>query len=72
VIATFTSGGEPQTSTIARSALVVKLLRDEQRVGAGGSVVVVLAVQPAELEPIASAAATGHVTIARTTGVAER
>lgn len=72
VIATYTSGGEPQTSTIARSALVVKLVSDEQRVGAGGSVVVVLAVRPAELEPIASAAAAGHVTIARTTGVAGR
>ena len=72
VIATYTSGGQPQTSTIARSALVVKLVSDEQRVGAGGSVVVVLAVRPAELEPIASAAAAGHVTIARTTGVAGR
>ena len=72
VIATYTSGGEPQTSTIARSALVVKLVRDEQRVGAGSSVVVVLAVRPDELEPIASAAAAGHVTIARTTGVAGR
>ena len=72
VIATYTSGGEPHTSTIARSALVVKLVRDEQRVGAGSSVVVVLAVRPDELEPIASAAAAGHVTIARTTGVAGR
>ena len=72
VIATYTTGGEPQTSTIARSALVVKLVSDEQRVGAGGSVVVVLAVRPAELEPIAGAAAAGHVTIARTTGVAGR
>ena len=72
VIATYTAGGEPVTSTISRGALVVKLVSDDQRVGAGGSVVVVLAVRPSELEPIASAAAAGHVTIARTTGVAAR
>lgn len=69
VIATYTAGGEPVTSTISRGALVVKLVTDDQRVGAGGSVVVVLAVRPSELEPIASAAAAGHVTIARVTGV---
>lgn len=72
VIATYTAGGEPKTSTISRGALVVKLVSDDDRVGSGGSVVVVLAVRPAELEPIASAAAAGHVTIARTTGVAAR
>lgn len=72
VIATYTAGGSPETSTISRGALVVKLIADDQRVGSGGSIVVVLAVRPAELEPIASAAAAGHVTIARTTGVAGR
>lgn len=72
VIATYTAGGAPETTTISRGALVVKLIADEQRVGAGGAVVVVLAVQPNELEAIASAAAAGHVTIARTTGVAGR
>jgi Flp pilus assembly protein CpaB len=70
VIATYTSGGEPQTSTISRDALVVRVVSDEQRVGAGGSIVLVLAVRPDELEPIASASTSGHVTIARTTGVA--
>jgi Flp pilus assembly protein CpaB len=69
VIATYTAGGEPQTSTISRSALVVKVISDEQRVGSGGSLVLVLAVRPDELEAIASASAAGHVTIARTTGV---
>ena len=72
VIATYTSGGEPETTTISRGAIVVKVLADDARVGSGGSVVVVLAVRPDELEPIASAAAAGHVTIARTTGVAGR
>lgn len=70
VIATYTSGGSPKTSTISRGALVVKLISDDQRVGSGGAIVVVLAVRVDELEPIASAAAAGHVTIARTTGVA--
>lgn len=69
VIATYTAGGEPVTSTISRGAQVVKVLRDEQRVGSGGSIVLVLAVRPDELEPIASASTAGHVTIARTTGV---
>lgn len=69
VIVTYTAGGEPETSTISHGALVVKMVSDEQRVGAGGSIVVVLAVRPDELEPIASAAAAGHVTIARITGV---
>jgi Flp pilus assembly protein CpaB len=72
VIATYTSGGEPQTSTISRDALVVRVVSDEQRVGAGGSIVLVLAVRPDELEPIASASTAGHVTIARTTGVTDR
>jgi len=72
VIATYTAGGEPRTSTISRGALVVKVIADDQRVGSGGSIVLVLAVRPAELEPIASASTAGHVTIARTTGVAGR
>jgi Flp pilus assembly protein CpaB len=69
VIVTYTSGGEPTTSTISHGAHVVRVLADDQRVGSGGAVVVVLAVRPAELESIAEAAAAGHVTIARTTGV---
>lgn len=69
VIVTYTSGGTPETSTISHGALVVKTISDEQRVGAGGSIVVVLAVRPDELEPIASASAAGHITIARITGV---
>lgn len=72
VIATYTAGGAPETTTISRGALVVKLIADERRVGSGGAVVVVLAVRPNELESIASAAAAGYVTLARTTGVADR
>jgi len=69
VIATYTAGGTPDTSTIGRDALVVKVLTDDQRVGSAGAIVVVLAVRPSEIEPIAAAAAAGHVTLARTTGV---
>jgi Flp pilus assembly protein CpaB len=69
VIATYTAAGTPETTTISRGATVVKLLEDDRRVGAGGSVVLVLAVRPEELEPIAAAVAAGHVTVARTTGV---
>ena len=69
VIATYTAGGSPETSTIGSGALVVKVLTDDQRVGSAGAIVVVLAVRPSELEPIAAASAAGHVTLARTTGV---
>jgi Flp pilus assembly protein CpaB len=69
VIATYTAGGAPDTSTIGRGALVVKVLTDDQRVGSAGAIVVVLAVRPSELEPIAAASSAGHVTLARTTGV---
>jgi Flp pilus assembly protein CpaB len=71
VIATYTAGGAPETSTISRDAIVVRVVADDRRVGAGGSIVVVLAVRRSELEPIASASAAGHVTIARTTGVVD-
>jgi Flp pilus assembly protein CpaB len=69
VIATYTAAGTPDTSTIGRGALVVKVLTDDQRVGSAGAIVVVLAVRPSEIEPIAAASAAGHVTLARTTGV---
>jgi len=69
VIATYTSGGAPETSTISRSARVVRVIADRERVGSSGALVVVLAVRPTDLEPIASAAAAGHITLARVTGV---
>ncbi|MEA3019812.1 MAG: hypothetical protein QOI47_1336 [Actinomycetota bacterium] len=72
VIATYTAGGKPETSTISHGAIVVKLIAGERGVGSGGSMVVVLAVRPGELEPIATAASAGHVTLARTTGVADQ
>ena len=72
VIVTYTSAGKPVTSTIARDALVVKVLDADDGVGASGALVLVLAVRRAELEPIAAASAAGHVTIARTTGVRDR
>lgn len=72
VLATYTAGGEPETSTISRGALVVKVVSDDRGVGSGGAIVLVLAVRPAEVEALASASSAGHVTIARTTGVSAR
>jgi hypothetical protein len=70
VIVTYTTGGAPETSTVAAGAEVVAVYRPEDTVGGGGSVTVVLAVPRSELEAVAQAAAAGQVTIARTTGVA--
>lgn len=70
VISTITQGGSPETTTVSRDALVVKVIDGRDRVGGGGGLTVVLAVVPGDLEPIAQAAAAGTVSIARTTGVA--
>jgi Flp pilus assembly protein CpaB len=72
VLATYTAGGEPETSTISRGALVVKVVSDDRGVGSGGAIVIVLAVRPSEIEALASAASAGQVTIASATGVAAR
>lgn len=69
VIVTYTSGGAPETTTISSGARVVRVIADRERVGSSGALVVVLAVRPGELEPIAAASAAGHVTLARVTGV---
>ena len=69
VIVTYTSGGAPETTTISSAARVVRVIVDRERVGSSGALVVVLAVRPGELEPIAAASAAGHVTLARVTGV---
>ena len=69
VIVTYTGGGDPTTSTVTRDAPVVRVFRPDEAVGGAGSVIVVLAVPPADLEPVAQAAAAGTVTLARTTGV---
>jgi Flp pilus assembly protein CpaB len=70
VIVTYTTGGDPITSTVTRDAPVVRVFRPDESVGGAGSVIVVLAVPPTDLEPVAQAAAAGKVTLARTTGVA--
>lgn len=70
VIVTYTRGGAPETSTVSDDAVVVSVIDGRDRVGGGGSLTVVLAVEPADLEPLAQAAAAGVVSIARTTGVA--
>lgn len=70
VIVTYTSGGQPVTSTVSDDAVVVRTLGGGEQVGGGGALTVVLAVPPGELEPIAEAAAAGVVTLARNTGLA--
>lgn len=71
VIATYTEAGAPQTRTVSDDAIVVRVLDGRDRVGGGGGLTLVLAVVPADLEPLAQAAAAGVVSVARTTGVAE-
>ena len=70
VIVTYTTGGAPQTSTVAADAAVVAVYRPDESVGGAGTVTVVLAVPRRELEAVAQAAAAGQVTLARTTGLA--
>ena len=71
VIATYTRAGAPETDTVSDDALVVRVIDGRDRVGGSGGLTVVLAVSPADLEPLAQAAAAGVVSIARTTGVAQ-
>lgn len=68
VIVTVPSSGEALTYTVAFGALVVDVLAGDRSLG-GGRLTVVLSVPPADLEPIAGAAATGSITLARTTGL---
>lgn len=69
VIVTHTQGGTPVTITVAQDALVVKVMTGDRELGTSGQLTVVLAVPPDELEAIAGAAATGRITLARTTGL---
>lgn len=70
VIATFTQGGAPVTETVSDDATVVRVLGGSDQLGSSSGLTVVLAVPPADLEPIAGAAAAGVVSLARTTGLA--
>lgn len=69
VIVTFDRGGEVTTETVSREAIVVDVLAPERSLGADGALTVVLAVPPDELEAVAGAAASGAITLARTTGL---
>ncbi len=69
VIATFTQGGAPVTETVSRDATVVRVLGGSDQLGGSAGLTVVLAVPPADLEPVAGAAAAGVVSLARTTGL---
>lgn len=69
VILTTDRGGEVRTETVAADALVVDVLLPERGLGASGAITVVLGVPPDELEAVAGAAASGTITLARTTGL---
>jgi hypothetical protein len=66
VIATFQ---DRVTRTVARGAMVVEVLGGNGGLGADGSLTVVLSLLPADLEPVAGAAAGATITLARTTGL---
>lgn len=70
VIVTYTQAGSPETTTVSDDAVVVRVIDGRDRVGGGAGLTVVLAVAPADLEPLAQAAAAGAISIARVTGVA--
>jgi Flp pilus assembly protein CpaB len=69
VIVTVAQGGDPVTRTVARDVVVVDVLDADRSLGTSGQLTVVLAAQPEQLEPIAGAAASGTITLARTTGL---
>lgn len=69
VIVTYSRGGEPVTTTVSAAAEVVEVLAGDATVGGSGELVIVLAVPPEELEPLAQASAAGTVVLARTTGL---
>jgi Flp pilus assembly protein CpaB len=69
VIATFTQGGTPSTRTVAQDVTVVDVLTADGSLGTTGALTIVLSVRPADLEPIAGAAAAAKITLARTTGL---
>ena len=70
VIVTYTQGGTPVTRTVASGVLVVDVLGGDRDLGSSGQLTVVLSVEPDVLEAIAGAAASGKITLARTTGLA--
>lgn len=69
VIATFNQGGAPATETVSADAIVVRVLDGSDQLGGSAGLTVVLAVAPEDLEPVARAAASGVVSLARTTGL---
>jgi Flp pilus assembly protein CpaB len=69
VIVTIDRGRDPITRTVARGVLVVDVLAADRSLGTSGQLTVVLSVERDELEPIAGAAISGTVTLARTTGL---
>ena len=70
VIATSTEAGAATTGTIARDAMVVRVFRGEQSLGSSSSVVVTLSLTAGELEPVADAAASDVLALARVSGLA--
>ena len=70
VIVTYTAGGRAETATIAERVRVVEVLGGDRSLGSSGQLIVVLDVEPEDLEVIAQAAVAGTLTLARTTGLA--
>lgn len=69
VVVTFESAGSTTTRTVARDAVVVEVLSGDDRLGSVGRLTVVLSLPPADVEAVAGAAASGTVTLVRTTGL---
>ena len=69
VVVTFESGGTTATRTVARDAVVVEVLSGDDRLGSAGRLTVVLSLPPSDIEGVAGAAASGTVTLVRTTGL---
>lgn len=69
VVVTFESGGSTTTRTVARDVIVVEVLNGDERLGSVGRLTVVLSLAPADVEAVAGAAASGTVTLVRTTGM---
>lgn len=67
VVATSTSGGRAVTATVAVGAEVVEVLDPRGGIGGGGTLTVVLAVRPDEVDGVAGSAG-ATITLVRTTG----
>jgi hypothetical protein len=68
VLGTSIDGGVASTTRVATDAVVVDVLDSRGRIGGGGDLTVVLAVQRGEAVGVSGAAAAGKIALVRTTG----